>query len=53
MIDYESRKVETGKRIKYEREKAGLSKKELLVKIYMSESSHKTLSSWENGVSHS
>lgn len=51
MIDYESRKVETGKRIKYEREKAGLSKKELLVKIYMSESSHKTLSSWENGKS--
>ena len=51
MIDYESRKVETGKRIKYERDKAGLSKKELLVKIYMSESSHKTLSSWENGKS--
>lgn len=51
MIDYESRKVEMGKRIKYEREKAGLSKKELLVKIYMSESSHKTISSWENGKS--
>lgn len=49
MLDYESRKVEIGKRIKREREKAGLSKKELLVKIYMSESSHKTLSSWENG----
>ena len=28
-----------------------MSKKELLVKIYMSESSHKTLSSWENGKS--
>lgn len=49
MIDYESRKVEIGKRIKRERETAGLGKKELLAKIYMSESSHKTLSAWESG----
>lgn len=49
MIDYEARKRKMGKRIQQERERLHLSRKELLSKIFMSESSHKTLAAWENG----
>lgn len=49
MNEYENRKELIGTRIKTERERKGLSKKELLKEIYMAESSIKTLSAWENG----
>lgn len=49
MTDYESRKKEIGQRIRQERECRGLTRKELLPKIYMSEQSHKTLLAWEDG----
>lgn len=49
MKSYDDRKKIIGNRIKEEREKLGLSQKELLPQIYKSEKSHKMLSAWENG----
>lgn len=49
MTNYNERKKAIGSRIREEREKLGLSKKELLPRIYKSESSHKTLAAWEDG----
>lgn len=49
MIDYEARKSIIGERISKERKRKKMSKKDLLAKIYLAESSHKTLASWEKG----
>lgn len=49
MFKYEKRRSIIGERIKKERKKLGLSKQELLLRIYKSEKSHKTLSAWEKG----
>lgn len=49
MTFYENRKTLIGNRIKREREKLGLSQKELLNRIYKSEKSHKMITAWENG----
>ena len=49
MTSYSDRKRIIGSRIKKEREDLGLSKNELLPKIYKSEKSHKMLTAWENG----
>ena len=46
---YAGRREIIGKRIKKERERLGLSKKELLVQLYLSGASHKTLTVWEEG----
>lgn len=48
-MGYENRKKEIGKRLKAMREERGMSKKEVLSCIYLSESSHKSLSAWEAG----
>ena len=48
-MNYTDRKRCIGNRIKKERESLGLSRGELLTKIYKSESSHKTLAAWEKG----
>ena len=48
-MNYEDRIATIGTRIRNERSLKKLSKKELLAKIYMAESSHKTLTAWENG----
>lgn len=49
MKNYGDRAKEVGRRIATERERLKLSRKELLPKIYKSEQSHKTLTSWEKG----
>lgn len=49
MGEYEDRKCIIGGRIKDEREGKGWGKKEFLKKIFMAESSTKTLSAWEKG----
>lgn len=49
MTNFDERKKTIGARIRAEREKLGLSRKELLPKIYKSEKSHKTLAAWEDG----
>ena len=48
-MNYECRVHLIGERIKKEREAQKLNKKDLLAKIYMAETSHKTLTAWENG----
>lgn len=49
MIDYNNRIKIVGERIKEERKRKKWTKVDLLIKIYMAESSHKTLTAWENG----
>lgn len=49
MTSYENRKAEIGRRIKKEREALGIKPKEFLKRIYKSEQSTKTLTSWERG----
>lgn len=49
MLTYSERKELVGTRIRQGREALGLSRKEFLLRIYKSESSHKTLTAWENG----
>lgn len=49
MLSYDDRKKLIGERIKTEREKAGLSKPDLLKNIYMSTTSHKSVTAWESG----
>lgn len=49
MSKYDDRRVKIGGRIKEERDKLGLTQKEFLTKIYKSEQSTKSLSSWEKG----
>lgn len=48
-MDYRGRAKIIGKRIFAERKKQGWSQNDLLLKIYMSGSSHKSLRSWEKG----
>lgn len=49
MTNYEERKKKIGERINEEREKKGLTKPELLQKIFKSASSHKSVTAWESG----
>lgn len=49
MISYENKAKAIGERIKKEREKINLGKKEFLERIYLSGASYKTLTAWEEG----
>lgn len=49
MTNYNDRLKIVAERIKEEREHNKWSKVDLLAKIYMAESSHKTITAWENG----
>lgn len=49
MINYNDRLKIVGERIKKERKRNNWSKVDLLTKIYMAASSHKTITAWENG----
>lgn len=49
MSEYEAKMSEIGKRIHQERLAKGLGQKEFLRRIFMSESSTKTLTAWERG----
>lgn len=48
-MKYSNRLSTVGNRIKTERKKLGLKKADFLPRIYKSETSHKTLTAWENG----
>lgn len=48
-MKYSNRLSTVGNRIRKEREKIGLKKSDFLPRIYKSETSHKTLTAWENG----